>query len=140
MRPMVFEHFLGKDVCGAEDEVRSVLGKTKDGKNEFMIYTDSSSDSEFPCISVLVKGDYAYIWYTHSENLAGYQAYGEDLGLDPNGSTIFYINTGTEEMYIPNRYVNTKERVLQAVLGFMDFSKWPASYEELPACVEWEEL
>lgn len=138
MRPMVFEHFCGKDLCGTEDEVRAVLGKTVDGKNEFIIYIDS--DGEFPYLSVLVKGDYAYIWYTHSENLAGYQAYGEDLGLDPDGDTIFYIGTGTEEMYIPNRYVNTKERVLQVVLEFMNFSKWPTSYAELPACVEWEEL
>lgn len=143
MRSMIFEHFSGKDLCGTEDEVRAVLGKTENGKNEFIIYTapdqETGLDDGPPYIILLVKGEYAYIWYTHSEDMAGYQAYGEELGLDPDGSTIFYL-TATEEMYVPNRYVATRERALQAVLGFMALDRWPACYEQLPKCVRWEEL
>lgn len=138
MKPMIFEHFSGKDICSTEDEARAVLGKTVNGVNEFIIYQDT--DSTYPYISVLVNGEYAYLWFTPEEDHPGFQAYSAGVELDPDESTIFYVNTPTEEMEIPNEYVSSKETVLQAVLEFMGCTKWPASFEELPACVQWEEL
>ncbi len=33
-----------------------------------------------------------------------------------------------------------EHKALQAAAAFTELEKWPACYEELPACVEWEEL
>ena len=47
--------------------------------------------------------------------------------------TIFYMNTPTEEMHIPNRYVIQKIEAVQIVMEFI-------STQAFPSCGEWEEL
>ena len=49
----------------------------------------------------------------------------------------FYI---PELTVTPNDYILSKETALQVVLAFMELEEWPACYEEMPSCVEWEEL
>ena len=94
-------------------------------------------DAIFPYFSVLTQGEYAYIWYAPDESSAGIQAWGESLGLDPEGSVDFYI---PELTVISNDYILTKETAFQVVLAFLEMEKWPTCYEEMPDCVEWEEL
>ena len=94
-------------------------------------------DAIFPYFSVLTQGEYAYIWYAPDESSAGIQAWGEDLGLDPEGSVDFYI---PELTVISNDYILTRETAFQVVLAFLEMEKWPTCYEEMPDCVEWEEL
>lgn len=75
--------------------------------------------------------------YAPDESSAGIQAWGEDLGLDPEGSVDFY----TPELTVtPNDYILTRETAFQVVLAFLEMEEWPTCYEELPDCVEWEEL
>lgn len=133
--PAIFEHLEGKETCSTLEEVRAVLDKTVDGGNAFNIYREQ--DALFPYFSVLTRGEYAYIWYAPDESSAGIQAWGEDLGLDPEGSVNFYI---PELTVTPNDYILSKEKALQVVLAFMELEEWLGCYEELPDCVEWEEL
>jgi hypothetical protein len=133
--PAIFEHLEGKETCSTLEEVRAVLERKVDGGNAFNIYKEQ--DALFPYFSVLTRGEYAYIWYAPDESSAGIQAWGEDLGLDPEGSVNFYI---PELTVTPNDYILSKETALQVVLAFMELEEWPACYEEMPSCVEWEEL
>ena len=135
MIPAIFEHLEGKETCSALEEVRAVLERKVDGGNAFNIYREQ--DSLFPYFSVLTRGEYAYIWYAPDESSAGIQAWGEDLGLDPEGFVNFYI---PELTVTPNDYILSKETALQVVMAFMEMEEWPACYEEMPSCVEWEEL
>ncbi len=135
MIPAIFEHLEGKETCSTLEEVRAVLERKVDGGNAFNIYKEQ--DALFPYFSVLTRGEYAYIWYAPDESSAGIQAWGEDLGLDPEGSVNFYI---PELTVTPNDYILSKETALQVVLAFMELEEWPACYEEMPSCVEWEEL
>lgn len=130
-----FEHLAGKEICSTPEEVRAVMDKMVDGGNAFNIYREQ--DAIFPYFSVLTRGEYAYIWYAPDESSAGIQAWGEDLGLDPEGTVKFYSPELTE---IVNDYILTRETALQVVTAFMELEKWPACYEEMPDCVEWEEL
>lgn len=131
----IFEHLEGKDICSTPEEVRTVLKKTVDGGNAFNI--GISADAIYPYITVLTRGEYAYIWYIPEESSAGYQVYGKDIGLDPDGAVNFYI---PEITVIPNDYIIAREQALQVVLAFLELKEWPTCYEELPDCVEWEEL
>lgn len=135
MIPAIFEHLEGKETCSTLEGVRAVLERKVDGGNAFNIYREQ--DALFPYFSVLTRGEYAYIWYAPDESSAGMQAWGEDLGLDPEGSVNFYI---PELTVTPNDYILSKETALQVVLAFMELEEWPACYEEMPSCVEWEEL
>lgn len=135
MIPAIFEHLDGKETCSTLEEVRAVLERKVDGGNAFNIYREQ--DALFPYFSVLTRGEYAYIWYAPDESSAGIQAWGEDLGLDPEGTVRFYIPELTVR---PNDYILSKETALQVVLAFMELEEWPACYEEMPGCVEWEEL
>ena len=135
MIPAIFEHLDGKETCSTLEEVRAVLERKVDGGNAFNIYREQ--DALFPYFSVLTRGEYAYIWYAPDESSAGIQAWGEDLGLDPEGTVRFYIPELTVR---PNDYILSKETALQVVLAFMELEEWPTCYEEMPGCVEWEEL
>ena len=131
----IFDHLGGKETCSAPEEVRAVMDKMVDGGNAFNIYREQ--DAIFPYFSVLTQGEYAYIWYAPDESSAGIQAWGEDLGLDPEGSVDFYI---PELTVTPNDYILTRETAVQVVLAFLEIEEWPTCYEEMPDCVEWEEL
>ena len=132
MFPIFVEHSGGNDVCESPEQLTAVLQKTVDGENEFLL----SQDSEvlIPFVSLLVTGEYGYIWYLPYDESAG-----EDIGLNPEGSTIFHINN-TEEMYISNSYVNRKETAIQIVLALVLQDSWPDCFEDMPECAEWEEL
>ena len=135
MIPAIFEHLEERETCSTLEEVRTVLDKTVDGGNAFNIYREQ--DAVFPYLSVWTRGVFAYIWSAPEVSSAGIHAWGEDLGLDPEGSVNFYI---PELTVTPNDYILTRETALQVVTAFMELEKWPASYEEMPDCVEWEEL
>lgn len=143
MTSMIFNHFNGNNICSTADEVKKILYQDINGVNEFII--SSNSDNQYPYLSILVNGKAAYIFYAPFDNSvgAGFQAYGEDedgFELDPDDKTIFYVNTPTEEIEISNEYVCSREKAIQVILAFMNCSEWPCDYEDLPTCVEWEEL
>ena len=108
-------------------------------------HSDQRASHRLQAISVLVNGKAAYLFYAPFDDSvgAGFQAYGEDedgFELDPDENTVFYGNTPTEEIEISNEYVCSREKAIEVVLAFMDCDEWPSRYEDLPDCVEWEEL
>ena len=113
-----FEHLAGKEICSTPEEVRAVMAKMVDGGNAFNIYREQ--DAIFPYFSVLTQGEYAYIWYAPDESSAGIQAWGENLGLDPEGSVDFYI---PELTVISNDYILTRETAVQVVLAFLEMAE-----------------
>lgn len=140
MFPLFVEGLNGKTICRTAEELRTALSKTVNGVcadniNAFDIY--QSPDRLYPYLSLLVRENCAYVWYAPADDSRSFQAYGEDAGLDPNGDTIFYIS---EQTYIWNRYVSSKEKALQIILAFAALEVWPERYEELPDCAKWEEL
>lgn len=84
---------------------------------------------------VLLNGPYANVSFIPSEESAGLQAFWEEnaLALDPDGCTIFYTNTPTEEIEIYNAYVIPKHLAVQIAMEF-------AETGTLPGCTEWDEL
>lgn len=139
MTPLIFEHFQGKDLCAAREEVRATLEKDLDGYNEFIVY--GPGDGVFPYLSVLVKGDCAYLWYVPDDESAGIQAYApEGSPLDPEGSTIFHVTPAGEPLWVGNNYVCPRRTALEVALAWLELPAWPACLEEMPGCVEWEEL
>ncbi len=143
MRSLIFEHFCGKEVCATADDVRAVFRRDVNGVNEWII--SDSTDSRSPYLSVLANQNAAAVFYTPADGSesAGFQAYGDDeegLEPDPDGVTIFYTNTPAEELEISNEIVCTREKALEVVLAFMEADAWCSCWEDLPDCVEWEEL
>lgn len=140
MFPLIVEGLDGKTLCRTAEELRAALSKTVNGVcadniNAFDIY--QNPDKLYPYLSLLVRENYAYVWYAPNDASRSFQAYGEGAGLDPDGNTIFYIS---EQTYIWNRYISAKEKALRIILAFAALEVWPDSYEGLPGCAEWEEL
>lgn len=143
MTSMFFKHFHGNDRCSTAEEIKQILHQDVNGVNEFII--SNNPHDPYPYLSVLVNGKAAYLFYAPFDDSvgAGFQAYGEDedgFELDPDENTVFYVNTPTEEIEISNEYVCSREKAIEVVLAFMDCDEWPSRYEDLPDCVEWEEL
>ena len=130
MIPVIFEHFEGKSICKTLGDISKVLNTTVNGANDFIIYRDEKS---YPYLELLVKDDKAFAYFFPDEEAAGYQAYNAKISTNDNNMTIFYMNTPTEEMYVPDRYVIQKEEAVQIVMEFI-------STQALPSCAEWEEL
>ena len=130
MIPIIFEHFEGKSICKTPDDVNKVLNTTVNGANDFIIYR---SEKSYPYLELLIKDDKAFAYFFPNEEAAGYRAYNANVNIDNNSSTLFYMNTPTEKMYVPNRYVIPKKEAVQIVLEFI-------STQALPSCGKWDEL
>ena len=132
MRKIKINHFGGKALCTTWDEVAQTLEQTVDGVNEFFIVAEHTM---FPYLAVLVKGDYAVVDCVPNETDAGLMAFSDDTPTDlpPDGISIFYTNTPTEEIEFYNDYVIPKTLAWAVVKDFVETG-------EMSNCVEWEEL
>ncbi len=132
MKKTTIYHFQGENVCASWDEVRETLAQTVDGVNEFYI---AQEHTVFPYLTVLVNGAYANVIYVPSEEAAGLQAFSEDaeMDLDPDGISVFYTNTPSEEIEIYNDYVIPKALAVQIVKEFVETGR-------MADCAEWDEL
>ena len=89
------------------------------------------SDGQHPVLSILVKDELAYAILFPDEGSAGIQAYADE---PPEGdSTVFIVNTPSEEIQISNEYVIPKPVAKQIMLEFVET-------QSLPDFLEWEEL
>ncbi len=107
MIPIILEHFEGKSICKTLEDVNKILNKTVNGVNDFIIYRE---ETLYPYLQLLIKGDKAFAYFFPDEEAAGYEACNANISTDDNNITIFYMNTPTEEMHVPNRYVIQKKR------------------------------
>ena len=100
--------------------------------NEFLI---AQNHNIYPYLTVLINGLYANVTLVPSEESAGFEAFSDDtkMDLDPDGISIFYTNTPSEEIEISNDYVIPKNLAIQIAKEFVDNGN-------LSDCVEWDEL
>ena len=132
MRKIMIHHFLGESICTTMDDVQKTLEQSIDGVNEFLI---AQKHDLYPYLTVLVNGIYANVTFVPSEESAGLQAVSDDTetDLEPDGISVFYTNTPSEETEVYNDYVIPKNLAVQIVKEF-------AETGTMPNCTEWDEL
>lgn len=128
---MIIEHFMGTEICENIADISDVLKKqTSKCVNEFWI----SIIGDYPVLSVLTNQNYAYVHFFEEEGEPGVQIISDvDMGLDPNGESVFYTNKDTEEVYIENSCIVDIKRAVDIVREFY-------VTHQLPKCIAWEEL
>lgn len=132
MTKIKIHHFLGDALCETAEEVAEALARSVNGVNEFFIVKEHTM---FPYLTVLVNGAYAHVYCVPTEEAGGWLAFSNDVetGLDPDGISVFYTNTPTEEIEIYNDYVIPKDLAVQVVKDF-------AENGTMSNLVQWDEL
>ena len=127
---MLVEHFLGKKECSNFEEMREVLDeRTEKGVNEFII----STNEPFPYMVMAVKERYACLSYFREDDDPGYSSVNNTPILDADEISIFYTNTDSEEIEVANYSIIEIKDAVSAVKEFFET-------QQLPKCIEWEEL
>lgn len=128
---ILVEHFLGKKECSDIEELKSVL-KIRNSKesNEFIITTMK----EYPFLTLTVKEAFALLHYFENGDGSVYIAIGKNNSLDPNGNTVFYSCTQTQEIQMDNLFVLNISDAQTAAEEFF------GNHETLPKSVSWEPL
>ncbi len=127
---MKIEHFGGLIECNEIKEFESILN-LRYGKevNEFWIY----GQDRYPCLSIMVNGEYAYMHFFPEHKQPGFQPIGMNTDLPEGEISIFYTNTVDEEIEIINDFVIPFSTAVTAAKEFF-------TTLEIPKCVEWFEL
>ena len=127
MKKIKICHFGRKSFCATWDDVAQTLEQAVDGVNEFFIVEEHTM---FPYWVVLV-----HMYCVPNEVDGGLLAFSDDVPTDlpPDGISIFYVNTPTEEIQIYNDYVIPKALAQTVVKDFVETGK-------MSNCVEWDEL
>lgn len=130
---MFVEDFYGSEICNTIEELSKIMQRRDNrGYNEFWICIDE--EEMYPCIVISVFNEIAYLHYFEDEGEAGWSSVTKQSnGLDEEGMTKFYTNSGAEEIMIENRAVVTVDKAVEVVAEFFNT-------EEMPNCIEWEEL
>lgn len=82
-------------------------------------YWLSHNDSEYPTLSVLVKGNISTLSYLVSEHNAGFRSSGEIPGLDLRESTVFQISINrADDLEIGNDAIIPFQSALAAAKEF----------------------
>jgi len=113
-------------------QLESLLSKRYgNGANAFWLF---GSTEKYPAMSILVKGDLATLHYFPRARHPGYRSIGlaAELGLDPEGMSVFYANEG-EEQEIVNDSIVPFPHALAAAREFLASGR-------LPEALEWFEL
>ena len=127
---MTIEHFIKTEKVNNVSDIRSILNKkTEKGVNEFII----SLDSKYPYIIMSLNKDKACLSYFRYADDPGFHSINNTVKSDENVITIFYTNTENEEIEVENCTIITVEQAVKAVEEFF-------LTEQLPKCIEWEEL
>jgi len=127
---MKIEDFKGASDSTNHEGIEKALAKRYgNGVNEFWL---SHVDSRYPAMSILVKGDIAALNYFPEDQHPGMTSVGKG-NLEPDGTTIFYINNEEEKQEIPNGMIVPFSLALEAAKEF-------AANSEPPRCIEWFSL
>jgi hypothetical protein len=98
--------------------------------NSFWLTHDHEKN---PAVSILVRGELAYVHYFPSESHPGFASVGSCENVARAGSTIFFMDSVNQEQEILNASVVPFSKALKAATEFF-------SHKELPSCLEWTEL
>src|SRR5258708_6953135 len=82
-------------------EVDAILSKRYGaGVNSFWMGHEGGG---FPAINIMVKGNLAYVHYFPKEHHPGLASVAKFSGAPLEGSSIFYLSSGGEEIWVLNR-------------------------------------
>jgi len=110
-------------------ELEQLLGtRFKDQENDFLLTADSS---DYPRLSILVKGDLAAIHYFPKDGHAGHVALGGKMNLDPKKMTKFYIGhlDAGDTIHVPSRLIVPFSEALKVAKEFFHSQELPRSIE-----------
>jgi immunity protein Imm1 of predicted polymorphic toxin system len=111
-------------------DVQAALSKRHDaGINAFWL---SHGSKKLPAISILVKGDIAYVHYFPNDDHPGFASVAKLPGPRPHETTIFFVNPN-EKVWILNGAVVPFSDALKAAEEF-------AISETMPRSIQWSEL
>lgn len=111
-------------------ELESALQKRYGSANSFWLSHDRE---KYPSISLLVKGDLATVTYFPHDDHPGFTSVGNIEGLDPDGVTVFYLDSPTQEQEVLNASVVPFSTALEVAKEFF-------RSKELPRAIKWFEL
>jgi hypothetical protein len=128
---MIVSDFGGEhEVSGNAHLEAALAARYGNGVNEFWI---RHPNQRFPAIVILANKNLACVHYLTEQFDPGYQSVGPAEGLDPKGTTAFFVNTPTEILPMLNRSVVKFSLAVEAV---KEFSK----LVQLPVCIKWFRL
>ena len=114
-------------------QLEQLLGaRFKNEENDFLLTPDSS---DYPRLSIMVKGDFAAIHYFPQDGHAGHVALGGRMNLDSKKMTKFSIGRldAGDTIHVPNHLIVPFSEALKVAKEFFHS-------QELPRSIEWFEL
>jgi hypothetical protein len=128
---MIVSDFGGEHQVSGDTELLAILAsRYGEAVNEFWL---SHAGHRFPAIVILANKDLACVHYLPEEFDPGYQSVGPAEGIDPRGTTDFFVNTPTEILGMLNRSVVKFSLAAEAAKEFL-------RSPQLPSCIKWFRL
>lgn len=117
--------------ASGNDAIDSALTKRHgSGVNAFWL---SHGSSKYPALLILVNGELASLHYFPKDRHPGFRSVGKVEGLEPGGTTTFFMNNVNEPEQILNDSIVPFSTALKAAKEF-------SASADLPPSVEWFEL
>jgi Immunity protein Imm1 len=128
MHEIAVDDVAGRHVVSSPHDLASVLAnRDAHDANSFWF---SSVDAEYPCLAVMITGQFAVVHWFPAEGNAGHQSLGDDAAT---GEVPFIENEQGAAMWLPRSAAVGIELALRCVEQFVvDF--------ERPSAVSWFEL
>src|SRR5690606_15305426 len=101
-----------------------------EGANSFWLYP---ADEDVPSLLILAMNDLASLHFFPNQEHPGFSSIGDIEGLDPNGTTVFYMDGMNAPQDMNNDTIVPFEKAVEAAKEFFVNG-------ELPNCIEWREL
>ena len=129
---MIVGEFGGNHRVQSIAQLEQLLGaRFKDEQNLFHLTPDSS---DYPALTIHVKGDLAAIYYYRGDDRAGYVSLGGKMNLDPKELTTFSIHgSDPDTIDVLNDSIVPFSEALEAAKEFFHS-------QELPRSIKWLEL
>ena len=128
---MRIRDFSSEQVVKAAEEFETILQHRFDeGANSFWLYP---ADEDVPSLLILAMNDLASLHFFPNQEHPGFSSIGDIEGLDPNGTTVFYMDGMNAPQDMNNDTIVPFEKAVEAAKEFFVNG-------ELPNCIEWREL
>jgi Immunity protein Imm1 len=123
--------FSGEHPVKDLSDIERVMSRRFEGNvNEVLL---ASGKNAFPLLAILIRENMASINYVPGDKEAGFTSIGGNLGLPPDGMTIFAMGDPSEEIAVSNRSIVTFTKALEAAKEFF-------RTKQLPKSIRWLEL
>jgi Immunity protein Imm1 len=122
----------GNHTATSEEELEIILMRRheKEGAKVNSVWL-APANRDYPLLSILVRDQLAYAWYTPSADCAGFNSASTVKWIDQSENTEFFLNH--ERQPVQNNFVIT---FAQALLAAKEFFR----STERPTTIEWDQL